>query len=121
MEYYKKRSCVCNPLAFGLSRSCTKRLNGQGVSQKNEIKESKIQTRNFTRHFDRSLIRKFSLHNSLRSDNAPNLLRTSQNDGKISMVLDLRFFYFVFLRYLKFTDNKSNKSKLKVCMLNGVS
>ena len=42
-------------------------------------------------------------------------------DGKISMVLDLRFFYFVFLRYLKFTDNKSNKSKLKVCMLNGVS
>ena len=31
MEYYKKRSCVCNPLAFGLSRSCTKLLNGHST------------------------------------------------------------------------------------------
>ena len=30
--------------------------------------------------------------------------------------LDLLFFYFVFLRYLKFTCIKSNKSKFTVCM-----
>nr|DAO63342.1 MAG TPA: major capsid protein [Caudoviricetes sp.] len=28
MEYYKKRSCACNPFVFGLPRSCTKLLNG---------------------------------------------------------------------------------------------
>ena len=47
-------------------------------------------------------------------------LRTVQNDGKISMVLDLLFFYSVFLRYLKFTGIKSNKSKLIVCIFYGI-
>ena len=41
-------------------------------------------------------------------------------DGKISMVLDLLFFYSVFLRYLKFTGIKSNKSKLIVCIFYGI-
>ena len=54
----------------------------------------------YARHFDRSLIRKFSLQNSLRSNIAPNLLRTVQNDGKISMVLDPLYYYFVFLIYI---------------------
>ena len=59
----------------------------------------------YARRFERSLIRKFSLQNSLRSNIAPNLLRTVQNDGKISMVLDPLSYYFVFLIY---TEGYSN-------------
>ena len=69
----------------------------------------------YARHFDRSLIRKLSLSRFAQAAH-PSLLRTCQNNGKISMVLDLLFFYFVFLRYLKFTGIKSNKSNFTVCM-----
>ena len=42
---------------------------------------------------------------SLRSGSTPSLLRTCQNNGKISMVLDPLYYYFVFLIY---TDGYSN-------------
>ena len=58
----------------------------------------------YAHHFDRSLIRKLSLSRFAQAAH-PSLLRTCQNNGKISMVLDPLYYYFVFLIY---TDGYSN-------------
>jgi len=56
----------------------------------------------YARHFDRSLIRKLSLS---RFAQAAHQACCEPNNGKISMVLDPLYYYFVFLIY---TDGYSN-------------
>ena len=58
----------------------------------------------YARHFDRSLIRKLSLSRFAQAAHQA-CCEPVKNNGKISMVLDPLYYYFVFLIY---TDGYSN-------------